>query len=130
MSKCCPGHPNGSAQTAKAVWAVARRTRPRRARGTASRLPAVFGIRDAQRRESDRTRRGRSCRRGNWISTLSTLFAIMHKEKKKQKEKGPADEGSLLLFNNNANGKENGLRNYNGPSTAFRLIPGLENAGS
>ncbi len=37
---------------------------------------------------------------------------------------------TALFFssNNNANGKENGLRNYNDPSTAFRLILGLENA--
>ena len=33
-----------------------------------------------------------------------------------------------LSSNNNANGKENGPRNYNDPSTSFRLIPGLGNA--
>ena len=35
----------------------------------------------------------------------------------------------FLSSNNNANGKEKGPKSYNGPSTPFRLIPGLENAG-
>ena len=38
---------------------------------------------------------------------------------------------TALFFssNDNANGKEKGPKSYNGPSTPFRLIPGLENAG-
>jgi hypothetical protein len=109
------------------VGGAAHTTAPRSGNGKLATCRLV--IRDAQRRESDRPPQGDGrAVESNWISTLSTLFAVIHKEKKKQKEKGPADEGSLLLFNDNANGKENGPRNDYGPSTAFRLIPGLENA--
>ncbi len=58
---------------------------------------------------------------------LSTEFT-KRKRGKKRKER-PA----TALFrssNNNANSKENGPRNYNDPSTFFRLILGLENAAA
>lgn len=110
------------------VGGAAHTTAPRS--GNGQRATCRPDIRDAQRRESDRPPQGDGrAVESNGLSTLSTLFAVIHKEKKKQKEKEPADEGSLLLFNYNANGKENGLQNDHGPSTAFRLIPGLENAG-
>jgi len=88
------------------------------------------GIRDAQRRESDRppAGAGRSVG-GRWIFTLSPLFTVIHKEKKKQKEKGPADDGLLQHLNNHKR-RQGSTFHDDAPSRDFRLILRLENAES
>ena len=57
------------------------------------------------------------------------LFTAFTKRKRSKKRKERPVTALFFSSNDNANGKENGSRNYNDPSTSFRLILGLENAG-
>jgi len=59
---------------------------------------------------------------GNELRTESTAIHCNSQRKKEAKKEKQRPTTASSLRRNNANGKENGLENYNGPSTSFRLI--------
>ena len=69
-----------------------------------------------------------ACERLRCYAHDSQIFTQFTKKKSSKKRKERPMTAIFFSSNNNANGKEKGHRNYNGTSTSFRLILGLENA--